>query len=182
LEQITNGVDNLLPSDFIILSSGSNDVGKAKLCEVFSERVTHTKVILLTIPVRHDLKGTNSNINKEIIKFNRLSKLSKLFSHLSVLEMEVNRYYYTKHGFHLNGSGQKMVSLKLAHLMLSFIKKSSNLSCNIIPMGYYEDQPQRTRYSSTLNHTIAQNTVQDIKGKRNRKKPVTKTNDFLWES
>jgi hypothetical protein len=61
LGQITNEIENLLTSDFIILSCGSNDVGRVRLGEVFSDivdflkRVTHTKVILLTIPVRHDL-------------------------------------------------------------------------------------------------------------------------------
>lgn len=82
--------------------------------------MTHTKI---TIPVRHDLEGVNS-INKEITKFNiRLSKLSKLFSHLNVVDIDDNMHYYTKNGFHLNGLGKKMVSLKLAHLIFSLIKK-----------------------------------------------------------
>jgi hypothetical protein len=50
LEQTTNEIDNLLSCDFIILSCGSNDIGRVKLSEVFSDiigfikRVTHTKV------------------------------------------------------------------------------------------------------------------------------------------
>jgi hypothetical protein len=143
--------------------------------------VTHTKVILLTIPVRHDLEGENSSINNEITKFNmRLPKLSILFSHLNVLDTDDNRHYYTKHGFHLNGLGKKMVSLNLAHLIFSLIKKTSNLSSNIIPIGYYEVQSQLTSHTSIANYTLPQNTVEGIKSKRIRKKPVTKTNDFLW--
>jgi hypothetical protein len=74
----------------------------------FLKRVTHTKVVLLTIPVRHDLEGENSGINNEIAKFNmKLSKLSKLFSHLHVLDIDDSRHFYTKHGFHLNCLGKR---------------------------------------------------------------------------
>jgi hypothetical protein len=62
LGQTTNEIENLLTSDFIILSCGSNDEVKVRLGEVFSDifdflkTVTHTKVILLRIPVRLDLE------------------------------------------------------------------------------------------------------------------------------
>jgi hypothetical protein len=81
-KQTTVEVDNLLINYFIILSCGSNDIGRAKLSEGFSDiigfikKVTHTKVILLTVPIRHDLKVANTSINKEITKFNR--KVRKL--------------------------------------------------------------------------------------------------------
>jgi hypothetical protein len=90
----------------------------------FLKRLTHTKVILLTIPVRHDLEGENSSINNEIAKFNmKLYTLSKLFPHLHVLDIDDNRHFYAKHGFHLNGLRKKMVSLKLAPLIFSLIKR-----------------------------------------------------------
>jgi hypothetical protein len=118
LGQTTNEIENLLASDFIILSCGSNDVGRVRLGEVFSDifdflkKGTHKKIILQTIPVRPDLEGENSSINNEIAKFNmKLSKLSKLFSHLHVLDIDDNRHFYTKHGFHLISLGKKMVSL-----------------------------------------------------------------------
>jgi hypothetical protein len=74
LEQTTNEIENLLPSDFIILSCGSNDIVKVKLSEIFSDildfikRVAHTKVILLTIPVRH------IHIHIHLFHFNRSNK------------------------------------------------------------------------------------------------------------
>jgi hypothetical protein len=146
LKQTTVEVDNLLISDIIILSCGSNDTGRAKLSEVlidiigFIKKVTHTKVILLTVPIRHDLKGANTSINEEITKFNRkLCKLEKLFSHLSVFVIEENRQFYTKYGLHLNGLGKKIASIGLALHIFLFIKKANNLSINIIPLGYYED-------------------------------------------
>jgi hypothetical protein len=181
LGQITNEIENLLTSDFIILSCGSNDVGRIGLGEIFSDivnfikKVTHTKVILLTIPVRYDLEGENSNINNEIVKFNmKLSKLSKLFSHLHVLDVDDNRHFYTKHGFHLNGLGKKKTSLKLAHLIFSIIKKINNLSSNIIPMGYYEIQSQLPKQTCSTDDTLPQNITEGSRSKRIRKKASNK--------
>jgi hypothetical protein len=86
LEQATKDVDNLLAKDFIILSCGSNDIGRVQLSMVFNDvinfikRVMHTNVILLTVPYRHDLKGPNIIFNDEIRNVNRkLLKLKKLF-------------------------------------------------------------------------------------------------------
>jgi hypothetical protein len=98
-----------------------------------------------------------------------------------VLEIDENSHY-TKRGFHLQCPRKKMVSLNLAHLIFSLIKKKRYLNINIIPIGYYEVQSQLTRHSSTANHTLPQNTVEGSKSKHIRKKPVTKTNDFLWDS
>jgi hypothetical protein len=128
------------------------------------------------------LEGENSSINNEIAKFNmKLSKLSKLFSHLHVFDIDDNRHFYTKHGFQLNSLGKKMVSLKLAHLIFSLIKKTNNLSSNVIPMGYYEVQSQMTKQPCSTDYTLPKNIVESSKSKHIRKKPVTKTNYFLWE-
>jgi hypothetical protein len=115
LEQPPKDIDNLLTKDFIVLCCGSNDVGKIKLSTVFNDlinfikRVTHTNVIVLTVPHRHDLKGSHSTINNEIITFNiKLLKLSKLFPHLSVIEINETRNLYTNHGLHMNHQGKEI--------------------------------------------------------------------------
>jgi hypothetical protein len=65
LKQTTVEVDNLLISDFIIFSCGTDDIGRRKLSEVFSDiigfikKVTHTKFILLTVPIINE-EITNS--------------------------------------------------------------------------------------------------------------------------
>jgi hypothetical protein len=87
VEQATKDVDNLLAKDFIILSCGSNDIGRVKLSMVlndlinFIKTVTYTNVILLTVPYRHDRKGPNIILNDEIRNYNRkLLKLKKTIS------------------------------------------------------------------------------------------------------
>jgi hypothetical protein len=187
LGQITNEIEKLSSSDFIILSCGSNDLGRVRLCEVFSDihdfikRVSHTNIILLTIPVRYDQKGVNNNDNNEIVKFNmKLSKLSKLFSHLHVFNIDDNKLFFTKHGYHLNGFGKRLLLLKLANLIFSLIKKIRNKNTNIIPMGYYEIQSQLPKQTNSIDDILPQDIPGSSRSKRIRKKPVTITSDFLW--
>jgi hypothetical protein len=70
LEQASNEINNLSVKDCIILCCGSNDIGRVNSSVVFNiigfiKRVTHTKVILLTVPYRHDLKGAVMTINEK---------------------------------------------------------------------------------------------------------------------
>jgi hypothetical protein len=55
------------------------------------------------------------------------------------------------------------------------------LSSNVIPIGYYEVQSQLTKQPCVADYTLPQNIVENSKNKHIRKKPATKTNDFLWE-
>jgi hypothetical protein len=67
----------------------------------------------------------------------------------------------------------------LALHILLLIKKANSLSINIIPLGYYEDLVQITSHTSNVNHSSSQRPDESIKTKRIRKKPVTKTDDFM---
>jgi hypothetical protein len=106
------------PKNVLYFVVGSNDIGRVKLSVVFNDiigfikRVTHTNVIPLAVPYRHDLKGVDITINEEITNFNRkLHKLIKLFPHLSVMEVDVNRHLYTEHGLYLNGPRKEVLSI-----------------------------------------------------------------------
>ena len=61
-----------------------------------------------------------SRTNLEIQAFNtKLSKIATLFSHVTLVEIDFNRKYYTKHGLHLNNAGKEW----LAKLIASQIDK-----------------------------------------------------------
>jgi hypothetical protein len=50
----------------------------------------------------------NSVTNLEIQAFNRkLIKMANVFSHVAVVEIDLNRNYFTQHGMHLNKSGKE---------------------------------------------------------------------------
>jgi hypothetical protein len=128
LEQPSKDINNLSTKDFIVLCCGSNDVGKVKLRTLFNDlidfikRVTHTNVIVLTVPIKYDLKDSHPTLNDEIINFNRkLMEFGKLFPQLSVVEISVGRHLYNNHGIHMNHLGKEMLSLNLVlHIFFSY--------------------------------------------------------------
>ena len=120
MESVKSDTDKLTMDDFLIMCSGSNDVNRNDLRKVFNDvtsfvkSVDQTNIILIGIPYRYDFK--NSHINSEIKSFNRkLYKLTKIFSHVNVIEADSNRLLFTKHGLHLNGLGKELLS---NHLLL----------------------------------------------------------------
>jgi hypothetical protein len=102
-------VDNLTTNDFLIISSGSNDISRDDSRLAFRnianyiKNVKHTNVILIGAPFRYDTIEF-SHLNSSIKLFNsKLSKLAKIFNHVSTSEMVNNRMFYTRQGCHLNG-------------------------------------------------------------------------------
>jgi lysophospholipase L1-like esterase len=119
MESVKSDIEKLTMDDFLIMCSGSNDVNRNDLRKVFFNDVTsfvksvnQTNIILISIPYRYDFK--NSYINSEIKSFNRkLYKLTKIFSHVNVIEADNNRLLFTKHGLHLNGLGRELYCIVL---------------------------------------------------------------------
>jgi hypothetical protein len=141
----------------------------------------HTNVILLTVPYRHDLECLNIILNDELRNLNRkLLKLKKLFPHLSVVEINETRHWYTKQGLHLNNLGKEILSFNLVLHIFSLIEKENNFHTNVIALRYYEVQPRTI--SSSVNQPFPLTSVEIIENtsvKCIRKKPVTKMNDFF---
>ena len=70
-----------------------------------------------SVPYRYDLPAT-SKVNQEIHKFNRkLKKYVRQDMHVTVLDVDSNRNYFTNLGFHLNGKGKTNVCIQLKVLV-----------------------------------------------------------------
>jgi hypothetical protein len=111
---------SLTTSDVIVLHGGSNDVyrnnSNVALLQIvkFIQDINNTNIIVLDIPQRYDL-GKNSCVNKEIQSFKqKLRKITKLFKHVSVLEVSSNREDFTKYGLQLNRVGKRLISKQIA--------------------------------------------------------------------
>jgi len=118
--------------DIIMVNEGSNDLDNntekrsSALSHMlqFAQKYTNTNIIMLNIPLRHD-SAMNPQINLEIQDFNtKLSKRAKLFMHVDLVEMNSDRKYFTKHGFHLNNVDKD----KLAKVIALQINKIINPS------------------------------------------------------
>jgi hypothetical protein len=112
---MTDEVDKLSNNDFVMLCSGSNDISKKNPRLAFRfivdsiEKVKHTNVILLGLPPRFDASDC-SYLNNVIKHFNsKLSKLAKMFSHVTMSEMATDRLFYTRQDLHLNVLDKELV-------------------------------------------------------------------------
>jgi len=100
--------------DAIVINGGTNDIGNNSskingslvMMPQFMQKYNNTNMIFVNIPQRHDL-AKDSRTNLEIQAFNaKLSNTAKLFSHVTLVEIDFNRKYFTKHGLHLNNAGK----------------------------------------------------------------------------
>jgi hypothetical protein len=113
METAKGDVDQLTMNDFLIVCSGMNDIDRNfpsiafKNITNFIKSVNHTNILLICVPYRRDLEDY-SHVNSKIKLLNsKLSKLAKIFKHVNIIEVDNNRFLFTKHGLHLNESGKK---------------------------------------------------------------------------
>ena len=78
------------------------------------QQYNNTNIIIVNIPHRYDLERT-SVINSEKHVFNRqILKVAKAYSHVTVVDTDLDRKFYTRHGLHLNKRGKDGLAKGLA--------------------------------------------------------------------
>jgi hypothetical protein len=113
-------IENLTDRDVLIFWGGSNDVIR-KNCNNGLKQIlnlvknnSHTNILLLSLPHRHDLIPTCA-VNDEISTFNRkLVKFVNKYQHVSVVKLDLTRQCFTRHGLHLNALGKEIVCNQIA--------------------------------------------------------------------
>ena len=74
-------------------------------------------------PLRHDL-FPSSCVKNEVVSFNkRLKKRMVIYNNVKILDTDLEREQFTKHGLHLNSSGRECIALKLAAVFRSIFNK-----------------------------------------------------------
>jgi len=127
----------------------------------------------MNIPFRYDIPNSYS-ANKHISAVNRkLQKLVKIFRHTNFIGSKNDRKLFTKHGLHRNKLGKQLVTLQLTHFLLNTFDQ--NRIQHPIFLRWYE-----TDEDNNLHCTLEQVNTCNRNSSRNRKMPVTRSNDFLW--
>jgi hypothetical protein len=89
----------------------------------YVKNISHTNVILIGVPYRFDNPGC-SQLNNSIKLFNnKLSKLSKIFNHVTISKLISNRLLYNKHGSHLNSLGKEILSNQLVSQIFLLLER-----------------------------------------------------------
>jgi len=172
-------ISQLSYDDLIAICSGTNDYELSELSLTlqnitnFVKNNSHTSIILMNVPFRYDLPNSIS-VNRNISILNRkLQKLVKVFPHAHFLEMDNNRNLFTNHGLHLNKLGKQLVNHQIASLLLTTFQQKSS---SPIILRWHETQNDN-------NQTCDVNQIKPYNRNsiHNRKIPVTRSNDFLWQ-
>ena len=127
-ESTTGKIDQLTKED-IVLWGGSNDVAKNISMSGMKHildlviNATHTNVIQLSVPHRHELI-IESCVNREVKVFNNnLRNRLKRFNNVEMTEVTSEREVYTKHGQHLNSRGKEIMANKIALSIENVLKR-----------------------------------------------------------
>ena len=148
----------LTREDIVVLWGGSNDVarnnsvvGMKHILDLLINS-THTNVILLSVPHRHDLIN-DSCVNREVKVFNvSLQNSLKGFGKVELIEVVSEREFYKKHGQHLNSKGKVSMASRIALTMESMIKRK----LDPISVKWYNDaitDSQKCQHQATQEKT-----------------------------
>ena len=170
----------------VIVCGSANDIGKNALSNglkhlsnfVVSRK--HTNIMIMSAPHSYDLI-TSSCENGEVEVFNRkLHKQMKVFNHTALLDMNLNREHFTQHGLHMNTSGKKLISQRIAYnIRRIFIKRMT-------PPIILKWKSDPTESSEGKEVEGRRYFVMEKKERgtcssgRLWKQPVTKNDNFLW--
>jgi lysophospholipase L1-like esterase len=156
LSSSSDSVKSLSNNDVLIVWGGSNDISRNntkeaihQLCK-FSEQKTTVNLVIMKVPLRHDLMPS-SCVNNEVLKFNRqIEKRVKFYPNVKLLDFDLDRSYYTNHGQHLNSPGKELIANKLAILIKDVLVKKQLIPIQMPWKELLEENNQSQRTSENL--------------------------------
>jgi len=183
------------------MNGGSNDIGSKRnqihkvLVQIkqFIQENTHSNIIIVRIPPRHD-KNRNSVTNLEIQAANRkLNKIAKAYNNVTIIESNLHRKYFTRHGMHLNKHGKEGLSKQIATQIHRLVENNSK-DTPIIPLKWKIEPINKQNSENPLleqfitcpinpnkpDGSVTVETSAKRVPNRNRRLRITRSNDFLW--
>ena len=131
-----NDIVKLTKEDVLIICSAINDMEHKNSITAYNQivnfisRLSHTNIILMSVPLRYDLPNL-SLIHRETESFSRkLMELKQRFSYVNFLEIIHIRHWFTSHGLHLNKAGRELLANELSYLDLSLFEDPVNSGCH----------------------------------------------------
>jgi hypothetical protein len=125
-------IKHLTNNDIIFGGGGTNDVNKnnsqdgLKHITNFVKVNSHTNIILMGVPHRHDLSEW-SCVKSEVKAFNRkLVKHMKPYKHI-VLKVDLDSKFLTRQGLHMNNLGKEKIALETANAVTKIFLKQEEI-------------------------------------------------------
>jgi len=150
----------------------------------FIKQHAHTNVIVVNIPHRYDFENNSclNSINRKINRCNtKLTKLLKIYPHVSLIDTTTDRTHFTKHGFHLNNLGKEWAVTQIYKLIGSNVL-THNKSESPLPLQWINIQIEGEVSNAGENSPTDNLEPSCRSSSRNKKTPIPRSGDFLWES
>jgi lysophospholipase L1-like esterase len=127
---VSDEIKKLKGDDVLVIGGGSNDIGKNANTNLALRHLSSfikdnqvPNIVVMTAPPRHNLHSL-SCVNSEVNRFNKqLRRRMMQFNNVKLLETDIDRTYFTRHGLHFNSSGKEYIASKLATVVKSFSQK-----------------------------------------------------------
>jgi hypothetical protein len=163
----------------------------------FVQKYNNTNIIIVNIPHRYDMDRT-SVVNSEIHAFNRqLLKVAKAYSHVTIVETDLDRKHFTWHGMHLNKRGKerlsKLLATQISRLVINKVRDAPKIvlkwkddsAVNQYPEIHMTSMSPPDQTNNTNNKiqidTLYKETVVPRTSNRQKRLPITRNKDFLWK-
>jgi hypothetical protein len=188
--------------DVIVVWGGSNDINKQNSQEAlrqlssFVNKNHKVNVIVVSPPLRHELMPS-SCVNSEVIRFNRLlRKRMKIYKNITIIDSDLHRDCFTRHGLHLNSAGKYQIVLKLVNVIENLSVRGNESTIKLqwkeseISLEYRDSNqiPEKGDWESSVTNQVLNgdnkepvNEHQLRISNRTKLMPRTMTIDFLWE-
>jgi hypothetical protein len=139
----------------------------------FVKQRKHTNIIAVSAPNRHDL-STTSCVNSEVTTYNRkLHKRMKIFEHVKILDSEVQREHFTRHGLHMNTVGKELMAQRITdHIRKTLLVRKTPP----IILKWRQDLTGSAQEGIEAQENV---TYSRTSG-RKRNQPTTRGDEFLW--
>jgi hypothetical protein len=102
----------------VVVSGGKNNISKNKSengvvhISNFVKQGKQANIIIMSTPKIH--LSTTSCVNVEVTTYNReLHKRMKIFEYVNILESEVQKEHFTRHGLHMNTVRKELMAQRI---------------------------------------------------------------------
>jgi hypothetical protein len=173
-------ITTLTKKDMIVIWGGANDIARNEANNALTHIINyvesrkHTNVLIVTVPTRFDLIST-SCVNKEVITYNtKVTKWMKQSKHVKLINCDLQRKCFTRHGMHMNLTGKELMSQRITeHINELFSKKETST----ITLQWKQEMDKRT--ALTREYDPETNTNASIDHKQEKQTLVfnNKTNE-----
>ncbi|KAJ4443083.1 hypothetical protein ANN_04733 [Periplaneta americana] len=157
VESAKSDITKLTKNDFVVVWGGTNDISKNNAAHTirnltsFANKCSHTNVLLISAPHRHDLIAS-SCVNKEVKSFNcRLKKRMGILKNVRIIDVNLDRNKFTRYGLHLNNSGKQQMG---EHIMNEILNVIGSATRNPIVMDWTRpDTEDSTKEADVIEGT-----------------------------